>query len=158
MANLRVRMMLPDGFTEENILKLRRTLSTQKGIDLENGSGCFLVISDGTSLKSIKGAKLTLDQYGIKLAAPTYNQEDEEDFIIDDGSPLPDYAEDCNCSECQAARYRAEKRRHAQERQTKQALDALMKAAQSTQQDKNQQLKKMLEEAVQTMLMAKRRL
>ena len=165
MASLRVRIILPGGFdVENNLPKLKRTLSAQKGIDVEgNGNGYVLVVKDGTELRALKGAKTTLEQYGIRLAAATFNQETEEDFF-DDGSPLPEYCDDPDCAQCAPIRAMAERRRnaqrHAQEQQR--AMDAVLAAQaqeQSTRQrEHDRQLKKLLEEAVTAMRASKRRI
>ena len=159
MANLNLKVILPPGFdVEETTPKVRKTLSAQKGVRFEireNGSA-LIIIEDGTPLRSIQGAKLALDKYGIRFAVSTFNQETEE--YIDDGSPLPDYADDCDCDQCRAARQQAERRRNARNRA---AAQQEQQRANLVQQQQNQarevELRRLLEEAVRTMTKAKKR-
>lgn len=163
MANLRIRVMLPPGFDAETLPRLKRTLSAQPGVELEvQGNNAVVVIKDGTSLKAIKGAKLTLEQHGIRFAVPRWDMEADEDYV-DDGSPLPEYAEDCDCEACRAARYKADRRRvavaraQAQQAQAQQAAAVAQVMAAQEQTSRDAELKRLLEEAVLQMNRAKRR-
>jgi hypothetical protein len=109
MANLRIRVNNQSEL-QDQLPKLKRSLSAQKGIELkEEGNGVFLlVIKDAISIKTLQNVKSLVDSYNFSFYYP------DEEYSEEDANA--EFAENCQCAECVAARERQQKALRAKQR------------------------------------------